>query len=151
MIFRMGPDGTVPEPDGKVRQQAMADLVRAGVPVGLRGYAEGEPVAWCSVAPRETFRGLDVVGEPSAPVWSLTCFWIHPHARRQGVMTDLLEAAIHEARPAGADVLEACPVDPDSPSYRFGGFVAFFERHGFHEVGQLGSRRHVMRLDLDGA
>lgn len=148
MIFRFGPDGTVPEPDGDARRRAMAELVLADVPVGLIGYADGEPVAWCSVAPRATFRGLDVIGEPSDPVWSITCFWIRPDLRRQGVMADLLDAAIDEARTAGADALEAYPVDPDSPSYRFGGFVPFYERHGFHEVGRLGTRRHVMRLDL---
>lgn len=151
MIFRFGPDGTVPEPNGEARQRAMAELVRADVPVGLLGYAEDTPVAWCSVAPRDTFRGLDVVGEPSDPVWSITCFWIHPDFRRQGVMTELLDAAIREARTAGATELEAYPVDPDSPSYRFSGFVPFFEDQGFHEVGQLGSRRHVLRLDLHGA
>ena len=42
----------------------------------------------------------------------------------------------------------AYPVNPNSPSYRFGGFVPFFEREGFREVGRLGSRRHVMRLDF---
>lgn len=45
-------------------------------------------------------------------------------------------------------VIEFHPVDPDSPSYRFVGFVRFFEAAGFREVGRAGSRRHVMRLDL---
>nr|PZN92019.1 MAG: acetyltransferase [bacterium] len=44
--------------------------------------------------------------------------------------------------------MEFHPVDPDSPSYRFMGFVRFFEAAGFREVGRAGSRRHVMRLDL---
>jgi hypothetical protein len=60
----------------------------------------------------------------------------------------LLQAAIAEAREARAIALEAYPVDSDSPSYRFGGYVSFFEKEGFQEVGQLGSRRHVMRLEF---
>jgi len=48
----------------------------------------------------------------------------------------------------GARVVEAYPVAPDSPSYRFMGFVPAFEKAGFREVGRAGSRRHVMRLEV---
>jgi hypothetical protein len=47
-------------------------------------------------------------------------------------------------------ILEAYPVDPDSPSYRHMGFVPAFAAHGFEEIGMAGSRRHVMRLTLTG-
>lgn len=148
MLFRASPDGKVPKADGRERKHAMRELVRGGIPVGLLGYSDGVPVAWCSLGPRETFRGLAAVGEQSDPVWSVTCFYVQPRFRRSGVTRALLKAAIAEARKAGAKALEAYPVDPDSPSYRFGGFVPFFESEGFYEVGRLGSRRHVMRLDL---
>ena len=148
MLFRAGLDGKVPPANGPDRKQAMWELVAAGVPVGLLGYADGEPVAWCSVAPRATFRGLDVVGAPNEPVWSLTCFYVRSDHRRRGVMRLLLDAALAEARAHGAAALEAYPVDPDSPSYRFGGFVPSFEAAGFREVGRLGTRRHVMRKSL---
>ena len=151
MIYRAGPEGQVPKAAGSERKGATCELVRTGTPVGLLGYAGGEPVAWCSVAPRDTFRGLAVVGEQSDPVWSVTCFYVRRDFRGSGAKQALLQAAIAEARRAGAAALEAYPVDPDSPSYRFGGFVPFFEREGFREVGRLGSRRHVMRLDLAGA
>jgi hypothetical protein len=45
-------------------------------------------------------------------------------------------------------VVEAYPVDADSPSYRFMGFVPVFAEAGFAEVGREGKRRHVMRLRL---
>jgi hypothetical protein len=48
-------------------------------------------------------------------------------------------------------VVEAYPVDADSPSYRFMGFVAPFEKAGFREVGRAGTRRHVMRRSLGRA
>ena len=45
--------------------------------------------------------------------------------------------------------LEATPVDPASPSYRFMGFVRVFQEAGFVEIGRQGIRRHVMRLELE--
>lgn len=148
MIFRAGLDGKVPKAVGSERKQAMHELVREGIPVGLLGYSDGQPVAWCSLAPRETFSGLAVVGKQFDPVWSLTCFYVKREFRRRGVMKAMLKTAIVEARKAGAMVMEAYPVDPESPSYRFGGFVSLFKQEGFYEVARLGSRRHVMRLDL---
>jgi ribosomal protein S18 acetylase RimI-like enzyme len=148
MIFRAGVNGKVPPPSGSARKRAMAVLVRSGTPVGLLGYSEGTPVAWCSVAPRTTFPGLVVVGAHDDPIWSLTCFYIKPEYRGRGLQRKLLDAAIREARTQGARALEAYPVEPDSPSYRFGGFTPFFTRAGFREVGRLGSRRHVMRKPI---
>jgi hypothetical protein len=63
-------------------------------------------------------------------------------------MNQLIQAAIDHSRGRGATVVEAYPVDPDSPSYRFMGFVPIFRAFGFEEVGIAGSRRHVMRLTL---
>jgi hypothetical protein len=63
-------------------------------------------------------------------------------------MNQLIQAAIDHSRQQGAAVIEAYPVDPDSPSYRFMGFVPLFRALGFVEVGIAGSRRHVMRLML---
>jgi hypothetical protein len=40
------------------RKETLEELVREGTPVGILGYKEGEPVAWCSVAPRQTYTAL---------------------------------------------------------------------------------------------
>lgn len=61
-----------------------------------------------------------------------------------------MEAAAEHARAAGGRILEAYPVDPHSPSYRFMGFRALYAAHGFTPVGRAGSRRHVVRRDLAG-
>ena len=61
----------------------------------------------------------------------------------------MIDAAVEHARARGASVIEAYPVEPDSPSYRFMGFVGAFQDAGFREVGRAGTRRHVMRLALD--
>ena len=41
------------------RGAALEGLVRQGTPVGVLAYEEGEPLAWCSIAPRETYAALE--------------------------------------------------------------------------------------------
>lgn len=130
------------------RRAAMKARVDDGVPVGILGYHHGAPIAWCSIAPRETYRAL---GGPPADadrerVWSLACFFIKRDFRRQGLARKLIAAAVDHAARHGATMVEAYPVDPDSPSYRFMGYVDTFAAAGFRDVGSAGSRRHVMRL-----
>jgi GNAT superfamily N-acetyltransferase len=132
------------------RRAALQRRVRAGVPVGILAYVEGVPIAWCSVAPRETFRPLGGPEADGDAVWSVVCFFVPRRLRRRGLMRRLLAAAIESARRHGATVVEAYPVDPDSPSYRFMGYVPLFRSSGFAHVGRAGSRRRVMRLDLSG-
>jgi GNAT superfamily N-acetyltransferase len=134
---------------GAERKPMLRERVMEGVTVGLVGYLDGEPVAWVSIAPRETYRDL---GGPAADegekIWSLACMYIHRRLRGQGFGNQLIEAARAYAKKLGGTILEAYPVDPNSPSYRFMGFVPTFEKLGFEEIGKAGSRRHVMRLKL---
>lgn len=148
MTWRATPD-ELKDNKGPARRKQMLGRIEAGVPVGLLGYAEGEPVAWVSVAPRDTFRNLGGPdAEPGDKVWSLTCMYVRRQLRGAGVGRQLIAAAIAHASKHQADILEAYPVDPSSPSYRFMGFVPAFEGFGFIEVGKAGTRRHVMRLTL---
>jgi GNAT superfamily N-acetyltransferase len=118
--------------------------------VGILGYLVGKPVAWCSIAPRPTYRNLGgVAGAADENVWSLACFFVTRQYRGQGMTARLIGAAVDHARARGATVVEAYPVDPDSPSYRFMGFVAAFKKAGFVEAGRAGTRRRVMRLQLE--
>jgi GNAT superfamily N-acetyltransferase len=134
--------------DGASRKAAMAARVTAGVPVGLLGYLDGEPVAWCSVAPRSTYRRLVRDGGSDDGVWSIACLFVVRRLRGLGLAPIIIRAAVSQARAQGASVVEAYPVDADSPSYRFMGFVPVFERAGFREIGREGRRRHVMQLAL---
>ncbi|HXL31928.1 MAG TPA: GNAT family N-acetyltransferase [Bradyrhizobium sp.] len=109
-----------------------------------------QPVAWCSIAPRETYRPL---GGPAADlaterIWSLACLFIKRDHRGKGLTAELITEAIAHAKAHKATIVEAYPVDADSPSYRFMGFVDAFASAGFQEVGRAGQRRHVMRLIL---
>lgn len=136
-------------PTGAVRRRQILGRIDNGTPVGLLGYDGGEPVAWVSIAPKDTYRRLGGP-EPAAGerVWSLACMFIRRDHRRRGLAHALIAAAVEEARRRGATAVEAYPVDPDSPSYGYMGFVPAFTRAGFVEIGRAGSRRHVMRLIL---
>jgi GNAT superfamily N-acetyltransferase len=142
--------------DRETRKDGMRARVMAGVPVGILAYAGGEPVGWCSIAPRPTFPRPNTSAVPGAAnaddplVWSLTCFFVPRRLRGSGLASRLLRAALDYAREQGAAAVEAYPVDPDSPSYGFGGYRPMFQAVGARELGPLGRRRHVVRIDLAG-
>ena len=132
--------------DRAAKRAGMEERVLGGEPVGILAYADGEPVAWCSVAPRESYRKLGGEEYPAGTnVWAIVCFFAQRKFRGQGITRRLLEAACERAAAAGADVVEAYPVDPESPSYGFMGRVPTFLAAGFEEVGRVGTRRHVVR------
>lgn len=148
MAFRATPE-EVKDAKGPARRQQILQRVEAGTPIGLVGYRDGQPAAWVSVAPKESFRRLG--GPPTEPgqaIWSISCMFVPRMSRGNGLAHQLIAAAVDHAREAGADIVEAYPVDPDAPSYRHMGFVPAFERAGFAHVGPEGRRRHVMRLTI---
>ncbi len=136
--------------DGASRRAAMQSKVDAGVPIGILCYHNGTPIAWCSIAPRDTYRHLGGLDDCKAPerVWSLACFFVKRAYRGLGISKMLLLAAVDHAARNGGTIVEAYPVDADSPSCRFMGFVETFKEAGFQKVGQAGQRRHIMRFTL---
>jgi len=137
MVWRATPDETKKR-DGASRKAALERRVRVGTPIGILGYLDDEPVAWCSVAPRQTYRPLGGMSEPGdepSTVWSVVCFFVPRWLRGLGIAARLIRAAVSHARTQGATVVEAYPVEPDSPSYRFMGFVSTFRAAGFRELG----------------
>jgi GNAT superfamily N-acetyltransferase len=128
---------------------------------GVLARVDGEAAAWCSVAPKSTYRAL--VNSRTIPhveddgVWSVICFVVKPGFRRRGLMHDLLNGAVAHARAAGAPALEGYPVDTEDgrvdQSSGYVGSVKLFEEHGFRRLapttGRRGGRpRWVVRLDL---
>ena len=128
---------------------AMEQIVAGGVVPGLIAYEDGQPVGWISVAPRAAFERIEGAGAGESPagpsVWSVVCFFIRPRRRGQGVGRALLAAAIDHARSHGAAVLEAYPIERDSPSNAdaFTGPRSMFEKAGFREVGRFDRWRAV--------
>jgi GNAT superfamily N-acetyltransferase len=135
--------------NAQVHKAALKHRVDTTIPIGIVGYLDQEPIAWCSIAPRTTFHGLGGInGVIEENVWSLTCFFVKRHLRGKGIIRQLIKAAVTHATLKGATIVEAYPVDPGSPSYRFMGYVESFKSAGFEEVGRAGSRRHVLRLKV---
>lgn len=146
MAFRATPE-EIENGKGPERRKQILGRVDQDVPIGILAYADGEPVGWVSLAPKSTFRKLGGI-EDAEGVWSLTCMFIPHTLRRQGMAHRLIQGAIAHARERKARLLEAYPVDPQSPSYRHMGFRPAFEKAGFADAGREGTRRHVMQLHL---
>ena len=135
---------------GEPNRAALEELVRAGAEPGLLAYADGEPIGWCSLGPRERFSRLErspvLKRVDDEDVWSITCFYVHGLHRREGTATALLDAALEYAAARGARLVEAYGCRPgDSDPYT--GFTAMFDEAGFSPVRE-GGRRTIMRRRL---
>lgn len=144
MAFRRTP-AEVKVANGANSHHQIVARIRDGMPVGLLAYDGETAVGWVSVAPRDTFRLKGAPAAENDAVWSISCFFVPRGRRRQGLMRSLIAGAVAHARKNGATVVEAYPVEPDSPSYRHMGFVAVFADAGFEDLGRTGKRRHIMR------
>ena len=125
------------------RETAFRALCGRANPPGVIGYADGEPVGWCSIGPRaentrlsrsRLIRPLD-----DLPVWSIICVVIRGGHRKRGHTTPLLDGAVGYAASHGAPAVEGYPVDPGSGridlTMAFVGTRAMFEKAGFAVVG----------------
>ncbi len=137
----------------KGNRKAMKGLVDSGVVPGILGYEGGEPVGWCSVAPREDFGSLNrshvLKKVDDKPVWSIVCFFIHKDHRDEGMGTKLLEGAVQYAKDRGAEIVEAYPTKPRGkrldPGSSFMGIPKVFERAGFERVADPSEAKAIMR------
>ena len=118
----------------------------------LLAHADGVPVGWCRLGPREPFERL--AHSPSAPkiddeeVWSVVCFYVHAAAKRDGVASALLAAAIEHAASQGARILEGYAVPEGHMNIdAYTGYLPMFLTAGFLPVHE-GPRRTVVRRRL---
>lgn len=107
---------------------------------GLVALRDGRAVGWVSVAPREGLARLAhsrvLAPVDDRPVWSIVCFVVSRTARRQGVGTALVDAAVGYAAAHGATIVEAYPVETGGESAGAAptGTVGMFTRVGFEVV-----------------
>jgi GNAT superfamily N-acetyltransferase len=146
------------EGQGDGNHQAMHDIVHSGKIPGIMAYHEGEPVAWCSVAPREDYPVLDrspkLKRVDDQPVWSIVCFFIAKPFRHHGFSTKMLAAAVDFARRNGARIVEGYPIEPKKDRapdmYIFTGMVSTFRKAGFVEAIRRSESRPIMRYYIEG-
>lgn len=138
---------------GEGNRQALKQIIDSGQVPGILAYDHGQPIGWCSVAPREAFPVLDrspvLKRVDDRPVWSIVCFVVARAYRRRGLMTALIRAAIAYAASQGARIVEAYPILPEESAdprwLVFSGVRSAFERAGFVEVARRSRVRCIMR------
>jgi GNAT superfamily N-acetyltransferase len=141
---------------GDGNHDAMCTIVESGKVPGILAYAEGEAVAWCSVAPREDFSVLDrspiLRRVDEQQVWSIVCFFITKKYRHQGLSSRMLSAAVEYAAQKGARIIEGYPITPKKDQapdiYIFTGLESTFVKAGFVEVARRSEFRPIMRYSV---
>ncbi len=142
---------------GEGNRKALRKIVAAGQEPGILAYAEGEPVGWCALAPRESYPVLEnsrvLKRIDNQPAWSIPCFFVAKPFRRKGLTVQLLKAAIAYARNRGATIVEGYPVQPKKPRmpdiFAYTGLASAFLKAGFVEVARRSPTRPIMRAALD--
>ena len=144
---------------GSKNKKALKKQLEAGQPLGVLGYCNDEPVAWCALAPRTDFirlqrsRILKPVDDKS--VWSMPCFFIRKEYRKQGLSRQLIEKIQELAREEGISILEAYPVETRGKKgadvFMYTGIASAFQQAGFREAARRSDKRPVMRYYIEGA
>jgi GNAT superfamily N-acetyltransferase len=145
---------------GESNRQILKQIVEADEQPGILAYDGDRAVAWCAIAPREKLLALEssriLKRVDDQPVWSITCFFVTKEARGQGVMEPLVKAAVQHANAHGGNIVEAYPIDMQSPKLagqRFGsysgymGVASVFRALGFEEVGRASETQLIMRYN----
>ena len=149
-----------------LRKDAMRELVLGDERPGLLAYRDGTPVGWVAVAPRPAYPVLQrsrLYGplDGDEDVFAITCFYVDPAFRGEGVSSALLDAAVEYARQQGAKAVDAFPKvevaahasrsGRAEESFSFMGRPGSFERREFEVVRTTGARAVVRRsLGSDG-
>lgn len=143
---------------GRGNKRAMKRVVGSGVVPGILGYAGRVPIAWCAVAPRESYPTLErsriLKRIDDRPVWSVVCFFVEKGHRRKGVTVRLLRAAVDYVKRQGGRVVEGYPVEPkkeDMPDlFAWTGLASAFRKAGFVECARRSPTRPIMRFYIGG-
>lgn len=151
MWFRI-PKAAYEAGKGDANRKRLKALVEAGAPTGILAYRAGEPVGWCSIAPRSQHGRLARTRtmHPAAdgPLWSILCLFVAPSQRNSGLSVSLIREATGWARSQGAPAVEAFPVIPRTgavpPVFASQGLLSAYLEAGFREVARPSESRAVV-------
>ncbi|MHA1983123.1 MAG: GNAT family N-acetyltransferase [Candidatus Hodarchaeales archaeon] len=141
---------------GSKKKQMLKDIVDSGVPPGLLGYLNDEPIAWISLGSREDFKRLErsrnLKPIDDKKVWSIVCFFIHKNYRKRGYSKQLINEALRYAEANNATIIESYPVDTkgkrkDDGSMYYGHTGTFISL-GFIEIVRRNPTRPIMRYSI---
>jgi GNAT superfamily N-acetyltransferase len=144
-----------------LRAETHCDDPRATETIGLVGYLDDEPVAWCAVDRRSVYgrlRGSPVPwkgrteSRDDPDVWAIPCLVVRRGYRGRGLTYPMVAAAVSHARSRGAQAIEGYPMVTGGQEITWDemsvGAVGPFLAAGFREVSAPTKRRRVMRLEL---
>ncbi len=140
---------------GEGNRLALKAIVDSGKEPGIMAYAQGSPIGWCSVGPRDDFPTLDRSRRfrkvDDQPVWSIVCFYVDERHRAKGALGALARAAVDYAAQHGARIIESYPCEPatrlpSSAAYR--GLASVFRQLGFVEVLRRSQHNPIMRYTI---
>jgi GNAT superfamily N-acetyltransferase len=137
-------------------KRAIKKIIMTGQEPGILAYANGKPIGWCAIGPREVYSSLErsnvLERVDDSPVWSVTCFYVARGHRRHGLAGQLLKAAINFAQQRGAKIVEGYPIDSGGEKKNtvsvFTGLASTFVEAGFVEVERRAPTRPIMRCFL---
>ena len=103
---------------------------------GFLAYDNGKPVGWCNAAPRGSYPGVQWLMGPGPDkgerVGSIVCFVIASTHRKQGVASQLLNAACNKFSQKRLEFAEAYPVKKaQSAAWDFPGPLSMYLKNGF--------------------
>jgi GNAT superfamily N-acetyltransferase len=138
---------------GKKNKVALKRIVKSGEVPGILAYAEGKPIAWCSIGPREAFPRLEKARAlkriDDKPIWSVVCLFIDKGSRKKGVSGGILKAAVEYAKKKGAKIVEGYPIEPKKgrwpDAFVWTGVPSAYLKAGFKEVHRSSPSRPIMR------
>lgn len=127
---------------------SLRELVGQEPAPGLVALQDGRAIGWVGFGPRDDFprlaRSRTIPQLPGDGVWVVNCFVVARAARRSGVASALLEAAVGYARDHGARLLEGYPVQTGggrmASASAYTGTAGMFERAGFTVASPTSSK-----------
>lgn len=145
----------------EAKKEFIKARIASGPPPGLLAFAGGRAVGWMQIGPRADVPEWNNAGRCSAPeershaddptVWAISCFFLRPSARGQGLTHALVAAGLEHARQSGAALVEACPMEQSRDARSLGLYVGskrVFDRAGFAVVAARKPGRPLMRRVL---
>jgi len=141
---------------GEGNRRAMKRIVDSGEIPGILAYDNNQPIAWCSVAPRNAYPTLErsrtLKRVDDKPVWSIACFFVAKPFRGKGITRKLLGAAMEYVQKQGGKIVEGYPVDPKKSripdAFAYTGLASAFRKAGFVEVVRRSETRPIMRYTI---
>lgn len=139
--------------DKKERRRKAEELIREGIMTGYLLYDGDKVVGWCNVGDKEDFRPICknkafFTGDNErGKIKVLYCIDIAPNYRGMGIVNQIFEKALSDAKEEGYLYFEGYPLSDTKEPYQYKGPIRLYEKYGFETYGKL-DEVYIMRKEL---